>query len=139
MTDPKPFEVAKTPEEWQAELSPSEYRVLREHGTEARGTSPLTREKRQGEFMCVGCGQHLFLSDTKYESGTGWPSFFAPVDGAVETTLDQSHGMARVEVHCKRCGGHLGHVFDDGPVPTGQRYCMNGVAMRFVPKDEEPG
>ena len=129
------FEVTKTPEEWQAELSPQQYQVLRGHGTEPRGASPLNREKRQGEFVCAGCGQPLFLSDTKYESGTGWPSFFKPLEGAVGTSADQSHFMTRVEVHCSRCGGHLGHVFDDGPQPTGQRYCMNGVAMRFVPRD----
>ena len=137
MNDPKNYPVSKTPEEWQAELSPTEYRVLREHGTEPRGASELNREKRSGEFVCAGCGQHLFLSDNKYESGTGWPSFFQPIDRAIDTTTDQSHGMTRVEVHCSRCGGHLGHVFDDGPAPTGQRYCMNGVAMRFVPKEKE--
>jgi peptide-methionine (R)-S-oxide reductase len=131
------FEISKTPEEWQQELSPSEYRVLREHGTEPRGASPLNREKRQGQFVCAGCGQQLFLSDTKYESGTGWPSFFAPIEGAIDTTTDQSYGMTRVEVHCRPCGGHLGHVFEDGPAPTGERYCMNGVAMRFVPKEQE--
>ena len=129
------FDVAKTPEGWQAELSPQQYQVLRGHGTEPRGASPLNREKRQGEFVCAGCGQPLFLSDMKYESGTGWPSFFKPLEGAVGTSADQSHFMTRVEVHCSRCGGHLGHVFDDGPQPTGQRYCMNGVAMRFVPRD----
>jgi peptide-methionine (R)-S-oxide reductase len=110
--------------------------VLRGHGTEPRGASPLNREKRTGEFTCAGCGQPLFLSDAKYESGTGWPSFFKPLEGAVETSVDQSHFMTRVEVHCSRCGGHLGHVFEDGPKPTGQRYCMNGVAMKFVPRDE---
>jgi peptide-methionine (R)-S-oxide reductase len=130
------FDVTKTPEEWQTELSPQQYQVLRAHGTEPRGASPLNREKRKGEFACAGCGQRLFVSDTKYESGTGWPSFFKPLEGAVETSVDQSHFMTRVEVHCSRCGGHLGHVFDDGPKPTGQRYCMNGVAMRFVPSDE---
>ena len=136
MKEAKSFPVTKTPEEWQAELSPQQYQVLRDHGTEPRGVSPLNREKRKGEFACAGCGQLLFDSDTKYESGTGWPSFFRPIAGAVETSVDQSHFMTRVEVHCSRCGGHLGHVFDDGPEPTGQRYCMNGVAMRFVPGNE---
>jgi peptide-methionine (R)-S-oxide reductase len=131
------YDVTKSQDEWQAELSPDQYKVLREHGTEPRGASPLNREKRQGEFVCAGCGQSLFLSDAKYESGTGWPSFFKPLDGAVGTSTDQSHFMTRVEVHCNRCGGHLGHVFEDGPQPTGQRYCMNGVAMKFVPRDKE--
>ena len=126
----------KTDAEWQVELSPGEYQVLRQHGTEPRGSSPLNKEKREGTFTCAGCGQTLFSSDTKYESGTGWPSFFAPVENSVETTTDQSYGMARTEVHCARCGGHLGHVFPDGPQPTGLRYCMNGVAMKFDP--EEP-
>jgi len=137
MKKTEPFEVAKTPEEWQAELSPQQYQVLREHGTEPRGASPLNREKRSGEFVCAGCGQSLFLSDTKYESGTGWPSFFKPLEGAVDTSTDTSHFMTRVEVHCSRCGGHLGHVFEDGPKPTGQRYCMNGVAMKFKPREGE--
>ena len=128
------FDVKKTDEEWQETLSPTQYEVLRCHGTEMRGTSPLNQEKRPGSFQCAGCGQTLFSSETKYESGTGWPSFYAPLPGAVSTTTDTSHFMRRVEVHCSRCGGHLGHVFDDGPAPTGQRYCMNGVAMTFEPK-----
>jgi len=132
--DEESFEVKKTDDEWQAELSPSQYEVLRQHGTEMRGSSPLNREKRDGTFVCAGCGEPLFLSDTKFESGTGWPSFFKPIDGAVETTSDRSHFMTRVEVHCRKCGGHLGHVFEDGPQPTGQRYCMNGVAMNFKAK-----
>ena len=127
------FEVERSDAEWQAELSPSQYEVLRRHGTEMRGTSPLNKEKRDGTFACAGCGQPLFSSIAKYESGTGWPSFYQPIDGAVGTTVDRSHFMTRTEVHCQRCGGHLGHVFDDGPDPTGLRYCMNGVAMTFAP------
>ena len=123
----------KTDSEWQAELTPSQYQVLREHGTEPRGSSSLNKEKREGMFRCAGCGQQLFSSDTKYDSGTGWPSFYAPVENSVETTTDRSYGMTRTEVHCASCGGHLGHVFDDGPKPTGLRYCMNGVAMTFKP------
>ena len=131
----KDFQVTKTDDEWQETLSPKQYDVLRCHGTEMRGTSPLNKEKREGTFICAGCGQPLFSSDTKFESGTGWPSFYAPMDDAVGTTTDRSHMMARTEVHCQRCGGHLGHVFDDGPAPTGQRFCMNGVALKFEPKD----
>jgi peptide-methionine (R)-S-oxide reductase len=127
----------KTDVEWQAELTPSQYQVLRQHGTEPRGSSPLNKEKRQGRFRCAGCGQPLFSSDTKYESGTGWPSFFAPVEDSVETMADQSYGMMRTEVHCASCGGHLGHVFPDGPQPTGLRYCMNGVAMTFDPEEKK--
>jgi peptide-methionine (R)-S-oxide reductase len=127
----------KTDAEWQAELTPSEYQVLRQHGTEPRGSSPLNKEKREGTFTCAGCGERLFSSDTKFDSGTGWPSFFAPVEHSVETTTDQSYGMARTEVHCARCGGHLGHVFPDGPQPTGLRYCMNGVAMKFDPEEQK--
>ena len=116
-------------------LTPEQHHVLREHGTERRGSSPLNQEKRAGTFRCAGCGEPLFSSDTKFESGTGWPSFFAPLDQAVETNTDTSHGMTRTEVHCAKCGGHLGHVFPDGPRPTGQRYCMNGVALEFDPKE----
>jgi len=133
--DPKPFDVSKSDAEWQSELTPQQYNVLRCHGTEQRGTSPLNKEKRTGTFKCAGCGQELFASETKFESGTGWPSFDAPMDDAVETTTDRSHLMVRTEVHCRRCGGHLGHVFDDGPTPTGLRYCMNGAAMTFEPKE----
>jgi peptide-methionine (R)-S-oxide reductase len=115
-------------------LTPEQHHVLREHGTERRGSSPLNQEKRAGTFRCAGCGEPLFASDTKYESGTGWPSFYAPLDSAVETQTDTSYGMTRTEVHCAKCGGHLGHVFPDGPKPTGQRYCMNGVAMEFEPE-----
>lgn len=127
----------KTDAEWQAELTPSQYQVLRQHGTEPRGSSPLNKEKREGRFVCAGCGQPLFSSDTKYESGTGWPSFFEPVENSVETTTDGSYGMTRTEVHCASCGGHLGHVFPDGPQPTGLRYCMNGVAMKFDPEEQK--
>jgi peptide-methionine (R)-S-oxide reductase len=118
---------------WRARLSPEQFRVLRKHGTERAGSSPLNAEKRDGVFVCAGCGQKLFDASTKFESGTGWPSFFAPLDGAVGTSKDRSFFMTRTEVHCARCGGHLGHVFSDGPRPTGQRYCMNGVALRFEP------
>ena len=124
---------ARTEEEWRRTLTPEQFRVLREHGTERAGTSALNHEKRAGTFRCGGCGHLLFSSDTKFESGTGWPSFWQPADGAVETTVDQSYGMARTEVHCARCGGHLGHVFPDGPRPTGLRYCMNGAALGFEP------
>ena len=128
------FEVQRPDEEWKESLSPKQYEVLRCHGTEARGTSPLNKEKRAGTYRCAGCGQPLFTSETKYESGTGWPSFYAPMPGAVATTTDASHFMTRTEVHCSRCGGHLGHVFEDGPQPTGERYCMNGVALQFDPE-----
>ena len=127
-------DLRKTDEEWRATLSPKQYEVLRQHGTEMRGTSPLNAEKREGTFYCAGCGEPLFASDTKYESGTGWPSFYAPIEGAIATTTDRSHLMTRTEVRCRRCGGHLGHVFEDGPAPTGQRYCMNGAAMEFKEK-----
>lgn len=120
--------------DWRGRLSPEQYRVLREHGTERPGSSPLNAEKRQGTFVCAGCGQPLFASDTKYESGSGWPSFFAPLPEAVETSTDQALLMSRTEVHCSRCRGHLGHVFEDGPKPTGQRFCMNGAALQFKPK-----
>jgi peptide-methionine (R)-S-oxide reductase len=126
--------IDKPDAEWKQLLTPEQFQVLREHGTEPRGASPLNREKREGTFDCGACGLPLFTSDTKYESGTGWPSFYRPIDGAVGTTTDTSYGMRRVEVHCARCGGHLGHVFPDGPAPTGERYCMNGVALKFEPK-----
>ena len=129
------YEVQKPDAEWRAELSPEQFRVLRGHGTERPGSSPLNAEKRPGTFLCAGCGQALFDAGTKYESGTGWPSFWAPIEDAVGTQTDRSLFMTRTEVHCARCGGHLGHVFPDGPKPTGQRYCMNGVAMRFEPKE----
>ena len=126
--------VEKTDEEWRLTLTPEQFHVLREHGTERAGTSPLNWEKRDGTFSCAACGQLLFSSDTKFDSGTGWPSFFRPIEGAITTTADRSYGMTRVEVHCSRCGGHLGHVFPDGPKPTGERYCMNGVALQFEPR-----
>jgi len=124
----------KTDSEWKAALTSQQYKVLRGHGTEPPGSSPLNHEKRDGTFACAGCGQPLFSADTKFESGTGWPSFFKPLENSVETTADRSFGMTRVEVHCKSCGGHLGHVFPDGPNPTGLRYCMNGVALAFEPE-----
>ena len=126
-------EITKTDAEWRETLTDEQYRVLRKHGTERAGTSPLDREKRQGIFHCAGCGLPLFASEAKFDSGTGWPSFFQPLDRAIETTEDRSWFMKRVEVHCRRCGGHLGHVFQDGPQPTGLRYCMNGVSMTFEP------
>jgi peptide-methionine (R)-S-oxide reductase len=129
------YEVQKPDAEWRAELSPEQFRVLRGHGTERPGSSPLNAEKRSGTFLCAGCGEALFDAGTKFESGTGWPSFWAPIEGGVGTQTDRSLFMTRTEVHCARCGGHLGHVFPDGPKPTGQRYCMNGVAMRFEPKE----
>ena len=124
----------KTDEEWRKTLTPEQYKVLREHATERAGTSPLNVEKRDGIFYCAGCGTALFDSDTKYESGSGWPSFYKPRENAVGTTEDNTYGMRRVEVHCATCGGHLGHVFPDGPRPTGERYCMNGAALRFEPE-----
>jgi peptide-methionine (R)-S-oxide reductase len=124
----------KTDADWKTTLTPEQFHVLREHGTERAGTSPLNREKRDGTFNCAGCGAPLFSSETKFESGTGWPSFYRPIDGAIATTTDRSYGMTRVEAHCAQCGGHLGHVFPDGPPPTGERYCMNGVALDFEPK-----
>ncbi len=127
------FPIEKPDETWRAELTPEQFRVLRQHGTERAGTSPLNAEKRDGEFLCAACEQALFDSGTKYESGSGWPSFYAPLEGAVGTTEDRTLGMRRVEVHCARCGGHLGHVFPDGPQPTGLRFCMNGAALKFRP------
>jgi len=123
----------KGDEDWRKTLTPEQYRILREHGTEPRGSSPLNNEKRTGTFICAACGQPLFSSTTKFESGTGWPSFTEPIAGSVATDTDSSHGMVRTEVHCARCEGHLGHVFPDGPDPTGLRYCMNGAALRFDP------
>ena len=132
----KKFAVTHTDAEWRKLLTPEQYEVMRKHGTEAPGSCALNFEKRAGTFTCAGCGQPLFVADRKFESGTGWPSFFAPTEGAIGTTVDPSYGMTRTEVHCNRCGGHLGHVFDDGPPPTGLRYCINGVALNFEPKDE---
>ena len=131
----KTFPVSHTDAEWRRMLTPEQYDVLRGHGTERPGSCSLLREKRQGVFECVGCGQPVFRSGTKFESGTGWPSFDTPVDGAIEETVDRSYGMVRTEVHCSRCGGHMGHVFPDGPPPTGLRYCINGVALNFKPTE----
>jgi len=128
------FPVEKTDEEWRKSLDPAQYQVLRGHGTERAGTSPLNNEHRAGTFVCAGCGEPLFASDTKFESGTGWPSFYDPMPGKVATSTDRSFFMTRTEAHCAKCGGHLGHVFPDGPQPTGQRYCMNGVSMKFEEK-----
>ena len=128
------FEIEKSEAEWRRALSPEQFRVLRQHGTERAGSSPLDKQYAAGSYACAGCGETLFAADTKFDSGTGWPSFSAPLDGAVATRSDRSLFMTRTEVHCRRCGGHLGHVFPDGPRPTGQRYCMNGVSLRFAPK-----
>ena len=132
------FEVVKSDDEWRRLLKGQAYTVLRQHGTERPYSSPLNLEKRAGTFHCAGCELPLFSSDTKYDSNTGWPSFYRPLANAVATKTDRSLLMTRTEVHCRRCGGHLGHVFEDGPKPTGLRYCMNGVAMTFVPKQPGP-
>jgi peptide-methionine (R)-S-oxide reductase len=134
MNDQTSSKVARTDADWKRELAPETYTVMRQHGTERAGSSPLNQEHREGRYECAACGLALFESSTKFNSGTGWPSFFAPLPEAVATTVDRSFGMARTEVHCARCGGHLGHVFPDGPRPTGERYCMNGVALKFEPK-----
>jgi peptide-methionine (R)-S-oxide reductase len=135
MAKPKPseqtYEVTKSDTEWRSSLTPEQYRVLRQHGTERAGTSPLDKEHGKGTFVCAGCGLPLFRSETKFDSGTGWPSFYRPEANAVGENSDRSFFMVRTEVHCRRCGGHLGHVFDDGPPPTGLRYCMNGAALQF--------
>jgi peptide-methionine (R)-S-oxide reductase len=127
------YPVQKTEAEWQAELSPEAFRVLRKHGTERAFSSPLDKVYEPGTYYCAGCGQKLFDAATKFNSRTGWPSFYDAIEGAIGTTSDRSLFMVRTEVHCSRCGGHLGHVFPDGPKPTGQRYCMNGVSLRFEP------
>ena len=127
------FPVEKSDEEWRRILTPEQYSVLRGHGTERPGSCALLKEHRAGTFTCAACGQRLFVADRKFESGTGWPSFFAPLEGAIGATEDRTFGMKRVEVHCNNCGGHLGHVFEDGPPPTGLRYCINGVALTFEP------
>ena len=129
----KAFEVTLDDAEWRQRLTPAQYRVLREHGTERAGTSPLDKEYGPGIYHCAGCGEPVFDAGAKFNSGTGWPSFSAPLEAAIETTSDRSFFMARTEVHCHRCGGHLGHVFEDGPQPTGLRYCLNGVALDFHP------
>jgi peptide-methionine (R)-S-oxide reductase len=128
------FPIEKSDEEWRKQLDAQQFSVLRKHSTERAFTSPLNAEKRTGSFVCAGCGTPLFDSATKFESGTGWPSFWQPLPGGVGTTTDRSFFMTRTEVHCAKCGGHLGHVFPDGPAPTGERYCMNGVAMKFEEK-----
>jgi peptide-methionine (R)-S-oxide reductase len=130
---PRTDRVVKTDDEWRKILTNEQYHVLREHGTERAGTCALLQEHGRGMFACAGCGLPLFQSVRKFESGTGWPSFFAPIEGAVATSVDRAYGMARTEVHCSRCDGHLGHVFPDGPPPTGLRYCINGVALTFEP------
>ena len=127
------FEIQKSDAEWRKFLAPAQYDVLRKHGTERPGSSPLNSEKRNGIFACAGCDLQLFSSKTKFESGTGWPSFYQPLPNTVGTSEDRSLLMKRTEVHCRRCGGHLGHVFNDGPKPTGLRYCINGVALKFLP------
>jgi len=127
------FPVTRTDAEWRARLTPEQYRIMRGHGTEQPDSCALLYEKRPGTFHCAGCDTPLFEGKLKFESGTGWPSFNDPIPGAVESTTDKSHGMIRTEVHCATCGSHLGHVFPDGPPPTGQRYCINGVALDFVP------
>ncbi len=128
------FEIVRSDEEWRRALTGEQYAVLRGHETERPWTSPLDKEQRLGTYLCAGCDLPLFSSHTKFESGTGWPSFWAPIEGSIETSQDRSFFfLVRTEVHCRRCGGHLGHVFDDGPQPTGLRYCMNGVALKFVP------
>lgn len=129
------FPITRSDEEWRQLLTPEQYHVLRRHGTERPGSCALNYEKRKGSFACAGCGQELFVADHKFESGTGWPSFTTPAPGSVATITDRSHGMVRTEVLCSQCGGHLGHVFPDGPPPTGLRYCMNGVAMVFRPAE----
>jgi peptide-methionine (R)-S-oxide reductase len=134
--DTEHFEVTHTDAEWKAKLSPAAYNVLRQHGTEYPGSSPLDHETHAGIYNCDGCELPLFDSKTKFDSGTGWPSFYEPLKNAVETSNDNSMFVSRTEVHCRRCGGHLGHVFDDGPKPTGLRFCMNGVALDFKPAEK---
>jgi len=132
------FTVALSAEEWRRRLTPEQYRVLRKHDTERAGTSPLDKQHGAGIYHCAGCGQPVFDAGAKFNSGTGWPSFTAPLGDGVETQSDRSLFMVRTEVHCRQCGGHLGHVFDDGPAPTGMRYCMNGVSLDFHPGETPP-
>ena len=131
--DAKTYPVTRTDAEWRALLTPEQYQVMRQHGTERPGSCALLHEHRPGTFVCVGCDEKLFAATLKFESGTGWPSFNDPIPGSVETTQDRSFGMVRTEVHCATCGSHMGHVFPDGPPPTGLRYCINGVALKFQP------
>ncbi len=131
-TTPSEFEITRTEDEWRKLLTPEQFNVLRKHGTERAGTSILDKEYGKGTFVCAGCDLPLFVSDTKFNSGTGWPSFYDPIPGAIDTSVDRTLFVKRTEVHCHRCGGHLGHVFEDGPKPTGLRYCMNGISMKFV-------
>jgi peptide-methionine (R)-S-oxide reductase len=128
------FEITRTDAEWQKLLTPEQFYILRKHGTERAFSSPLDKNYQPGTYHCAGCDLPLFASETKYDSGTGWPSFWQPIEKAVGMSIDRTLFMARTEIHCRRCGGHLGHVFPDGPKPTGQRYCMNGLALKFVPK-----
>jgi peptide-methionine (R)-S-oxide reductase len=136
-TTTESFEITKTPEEWRKILTPEQFYVLREQGTERAGTSPLDKTYADGVYECAACDLPLFSSKAKFDSGTGWPSFYEPLENAIGTSVDKGFFTTRTEVHCRRCGGHLGHVFPDGPPPTGLRYCMNGVAMKFVPKADK--
>ena len=131
------FEVTYTEKEWRERLTPEQFRVLRKHGTEPAGSSPLNDIKEPGTFVCAGCGQPLFKTATKFDSGTGWPSFWAPLPHHIGTSVDTKLAMTRTEYHCRRCGGHQGHVFSDGPAPTGLRYCNNGLALRFIPEEND--
>ncbi|MBW4624780.1 MAG: peptide-methionine (R)-S-oxide reductase MsrB [Brasilonema octagenarum HA4186-MV1] len=128
-------QINKTEQEWREELTQEQFCVLRQHATERPHTSPLNKQYAEGTYVCAGCGQSLFTSGTKFDSGTGWPSFFNPIESAIGTSVDKSLFMTRVEVHCDNCGGHLGHVFNDGPAPTRKRYCINGVALKFIPQE----
>lgn len=133
-TSENKYEIQKTEQEWKETLTPEQFKVLRKHGTERAGTSSLDKVYDEGTYVCAGCGQPLFSADAKFDSGTGWPSFYQPIEDAIDTKSDRSLFMTRTEVHCSRCGGHLGHVFNDGPKPTGLRYCMNGVSLEFAPE-----